>query len=61
MIESDIDEKLVLTVQTRQHALKAASLLVSEVPATLIDGDVPDVVLNYARRFEVYLQTGRIQ
>lgn len=59
MIESsDLSEAYVLSVQTRQEALKAAAQLVCEVPVTLIGGDPPDVVLDYARKFERYLQTG---
>jgi len=61
MIETDdLSEGLVLTVQTRQEALKAATQLVCEVPATLIDGGPPDVVLAYAKRFEMYLQNGKV-
>lgn len=62
MIETDdLSEGLVLTVQTRQEALRAAAQLVCEIPATLLDGSPPDVVLKYAKKFEAYLQNGRVQ
>lgn len=53
-----ITEGLVLTVQTRQVALNTAAFLVAQIPAALIEGDIPDVVLKYANRFETYLQRG---
>lgn len=60
MIESnDLTEGLVLTVQARQVALTCATQLVSEVPATLIDGNPPDVVLAYAAKFQRWLESGR--
>lgn len=60
MIESnDLTEGLVLTVQARQEALKCATQLVSEVPACLLGGDPPDVVLAYATRFQKWIETGR--
>ena len=61
MIESDdLNEGLVLSVQVRQHALTVASALVCAVPATLIAGDPPDVVLKYAKRFEKFMENGQI-
>jgi hypothetical protein len=57
---SDLSEGLVLSVQVRQHCLTVASTLVSSIPAALIDGDIPDVVLTYAKRFEKFCENGQV-
>lgn len=61
VIESeDLNEALVLTVQTRTDAIKAAVEMVSNVPASL-GIDPTQSVIDVAKRFEKYIQSGKTQ
>lgn len=64
MIETaGINEGLVLTVQVRTDAVKAAVQLVcNAAPFPTVIGDTPDdVVLRYAKRFEKFIENGRTE